>query len=195
MVKRVRLWIREVLLPRFSLIVSFIAIGLALIGMGYQYFGSIIVIAGIMVLLPLSLAFTLGKYKISYDYFKGSVVSFEFPLYRRLLLLGYLPSLTQVEAKVSYKYGDETTQTFPKNGVWKDTMNFLTRVDRPCVKELKVHEDDLTPFVNGIKRPLIGKVTIIVNLFLQGTSNPLATFNVPITFQEGRLTEKGFIPD
>ena len=184
----------KLMVERLGLVIACLALGIALIGIGYQNIGEGIIIGSLIIGLPMLIVYTSsGKYNIRYEYFEGSLVKFEFPKWKRLLLFGY-PSLSQIEAKVAYKYGDEKTQTFWFNAIWKDTGGIVTRVDRPCAKELKVYNDNLEPLGDGIKRPLIGKVTIMIRILLQGTDKDLAFFTVPLVFEEGKLTEEGFIP-
>jgi hypothetical protein len=171
------------MIERLALVIPCLFLGISLIVAGYPGLGKGIIVGSLMVGLPLLAFYTFGgRYNITYSPWKDNIVEFKYPKWKRLLFLGY-PILSQIEAKVAFRFGEEGSQDYSawNNAFWEDTNGRVTRVDRPCIKRLNLRFSKYRRYVRNYgMRPFIGNGAILLKILLEGTEQELAFFRVPV---------------
>lgn len=188
------------MLTRIGILIGILLSGIAMTVSWLQWVGYILIIISGTGLMMLTVGSFFRYYDVTYKGYLEITIKFAFPLWRRVLLLGYMPKLGEVRAAVSYKFADEPAWTFEANGIWSNTNGFLTKVDGTSIKTLKLYKylpgnPNLLPLGPTLQPPLLGDVKIRVRLIQQVGEKTIATLNIPLTIDSGKLTEKGFVPD
>jgi len=133
----------------------------------YQLIGWLLIAIGGICSVMLIIGYFCGHYHISRKGIIDATIQFRFPLWAKILMLGYTPVLKDVTALVDYQYKGESSWTFQAHAIWHETGNFLTNVrgnvDR-TLSTMRIENGQLMPLDKTEIRPLSSSFRIGIEI-------------------------------